>query len=55
MPKHIHRPERNQVLPELLGVFESNVNLFRPMEARGRGPRSGFWPHSALLCRTETA
>ncbi len=48
-------PERNQALPELFGVFESNANLLCPMEAEFCSPEIGSWPHSALLCRIETA
>jgi len=44
-------PERDQKLPELFGVFESNANLLCPDEPEFCSPEIGSWPHSALLCR----
>ncbi len=46
-------PERDQKLPELFGVFESNANLLCPDKPEFCSPEIGSWPHSALLCRIE--
>ena len=46
-------PERDQKLPELFGVFESNANVLCPDEPEFCSPEIGSWPHSALLCRIE--
>jgi anaerobic selenocysteine-containing dehydrogenase len=46
-------PERDQKLPELFGVLESNANLLCPDEPEFCSPEIGSWPHSALLCRIE--
>ncbi len=46
-------PERNQKLPELFGVFESNANILCPDDPEFCSPEIGSWPHSALMCRVE--
>ncbi len=46
-------PEREQKLPELFGVFESNANVLCPDDPEFCSPEIGSWPHSALLCRVE--
>ena len=46
-------PERDQKLPELFGVFESNANILCPDEPEFCSPEIGSWPHSALFCRIE--
>jgi len=46
-------PERREQLPELFGVFESNVNILCPDGPEFCSPEIGSWPHSALLCRVE--
>ena len=46
-------PERDQKLPDLFGVFESNANLLCPDEPAFCSPEIGSRPHSALLCRIE--
>ena len=46
-------PERDQKLPELFGVFESNANMLCPDDPEFCSPEIGSWPHSALLCRVE--
>jgi thiosulfate reductase/polysulfide reductase chain A len=46
-------PERDQKLPDLFGVLESNANLLCPDEPEFCSPEIGSWPHSALLCRIE--
>jgi len=48
-------PERNQALPELFGVYESNANMLCPLEPEFCSPEIGSWPHSALMCRLEPA
>ncbi|RQD63168.1 MAG: molybdopterin oxidoreductase [Desulfonatronovibrio sp. MSAO_Bac4] len=48
-------PEREQKLPELFGVFESNANTLCPMDKEQCSPEIGSWPHSALMCRIEAA
>lgn len=46
-------PERNEKLPELFGVFESNTNMLCPDAPEFCSPEIGSWPHSALMCRVE--
>ena len=46
-------PERDQTLPELFGVFESNANLLCPDDPEMCSPEIGSWPHSALLARVD--
>lgn len=46
-------PERDSMLPDLFGVFESNTNLLCPDDPEFCSPEIGSWPHSALLCRIE--
>lgn len=46
-------PERDQKLPELFGVFESNANVLCPDAPEFCSPEIGSWPHSALMCRVE--
>lgn len=46
-------PERSPILPELFGVFESNVNLLCPDDPEYCSPEIGSWPHSAILGRVE--
>ncbi|SPD74670.1 Molybdopterin oxidoreductase [uncultured Desulfobacterium sp.] len=48
-------PERDQKLPELFGVFESNANLLCPDDPEFCSPEIGSWPHTALLCKVEKA
>ncbi len=48
-------PERREQLPELFGVFESNVNILCPDGPEFCSPEIGSWPHSALLCRVKKA
>lgn len=46
-------PEKEQKLPELFGVFDSNANVLCPDAPEFCSPEIGSWPHSALLCRVE--
>jgi anaerobic selenocysteine-containing dehydrogenase len=46
-------PEKEQKLPELFGVFDSNANVLCPDDPEFCSPEIGSWPHSALLCRVE--
>jgi thiosulfate reductase/polysulfide reductase chain A len=46
-------PERDEAVPELFGVFESNANVLCPDESEYCNPEIGGWPHTALLCRIE--
>lgn len=46
-------PEKNEALPELFGVFESNANMLCPDDAEFCSPEIGSWPHSALMCKVE--
>ncbi|MFZ0448873.1 MAG: molybdopterin-dependent oxidoreductase [Desulfatiglandaceae bacterium] len=48
-------PERDQKLPELFGVFESNANILCPDDHEYCNPEIGGWPHTALMCRVEKA
>jgi anaerobic selenocysteine-containing dehydrogenase len=46
-------PERDEKLPDLFGVFESNTNVLCPDAPEFCSPEIGSWPHTALLCRVE--
>lgn len=46
-------PEREEKLPDLFGVFESNANMLCPDDPEFCSPEIGSWPHSALICRVE--
>jgi len=46
-------PERDQKLPDLFGVLESNANILCPDAPEFCSPEIGSWPHSALLCNIE--
>lgn len=46
-------PEREQKLPELFGVFESNANMLCPDDHELCSPEIGSWPLSALMCKVE--
>ena len=46
-------PEREEKLPGLFGVFESNANMLCPDDPEFCSPEIGSWPHSALICRVE--
>ncbi len=46
-------PEKQEKLPELFGVFESNANMLCPDDSEFCSPEIGSWPHSALMCRVE--
>lgn len=44
-------PEREEAVPNLFSVFESNANVLCPDGSEFCSPEIGSWPHTALLCR----